>query len=145
MNASIARDKQDICLGPVDEFPPGSRRIVKLGSVTVGVFNVQGVFYAIRNFCPHEGASLCLGRLTGTNESTDQCGEYNWGREGMILRCPWHAWEFDLRTGESLFNAKLRVKTYAASIRDGQVWLGEKAKTESGKEPSGKSGVKEAV
>ncbi len=129
MNAQQASVKpKEICLGPIEDFPAGTRRIVDLGNVSVGVFHVEGRFYALRNYCPHEGAELCLGKLTGTNEPTDRCGEYQWGREGMILRCPWHAWEFDLASGESLFNPKLKIKTYEVTLRAGEVWLGEKSR-----------------
>jgi nitrite reductase (NADH) small subunit len=124
--STLTSAKTTVCLGPVEEFPAGDRRIVQLGKVSVGVFNVQGQFYAVRNYCPHEGAELCRGKLTGTNEPTTKCGEYHWGREGMILRCPWHAWEFDLSTGESLFDSQYRIKTYEVSIHDGQLWLAEK-------------------
>ncbi len=126
MNTTSSTTRQEVCLGPTEEFHDGARRIVQLGNVSVGVFRVNGAFHAVRNYCPHEGADLCLGKLTGTNEPTHQCGEYQWGREGMILRCPWHGWEFDISSGESLFNAKYRIKTYAITIRDGQIWLAEK-------------------
>ena len=109
--------------GPASAIPPGGRRIVQAGKVSIGVFNVGGTFYAIRDFCPHEGAALCRGRLSGTNLPVEQCGDYQWGREGMILRCPWHGWEFDLETGCALFDAALRVKTYAVEVRDGTVWI----------------------
>jgi len=122
--------KKEVCVGTVKDLPPGARKIVQLGSASVGVFNVKGSFFAIRNYCPHEGAELCRGKLSGTNEPTDQCGEYCWGREGMILRCPWHAWEFDLETGVSIFDEKFRVKTYSTSIRDGKLWIEEKKKTD---------------
>ena len=44
-------------------------------------------------------------------------GEYAWAREGEILRCPWHGWEFDITTGRSVFNPhKTRVKTYEVTV-----------------------------
>lgn len=114
--------------GPVATLEPGGRRIVQAGKISIGVFHVNGAFYAIRDFCPHEGAALCRGRLTGTNLPVDQCGDYQWGREGMTLRCPWHGWEFDLETGRAVFDPALKVKTYPVEIRDGTLWivLGEK-------------------
>lgn len=119
---------KEVCLGPVSEFPEGTRRMVKLGSISIGVFNVEGRFLALRNYCPHEGAELCLGKVTGTNEPTDRCADYQWGRDGTILRCPWHGWEFDMTTGESLFDPVLRIKTYAVSTRNGVLWLHERMK-----------------
>jgi nitrite reductase/ring-hydroxylating ferredoxin subunit len=44
-------------------------------------------------------------------------GEYTWAREGEILRCPWHGWEFDITTGRSVFNPhKTRVRSYEVTV-----------------------------
>lgn len=54
--------------------------------------------------------------ITGTSLPS-QVGEYVWAREGEIIRCPWHAWEFDILTGRSIFNPhKCRVKSYEVSV-----------------------------
>ena len=46
-----------------DDVPPGGRKIVAVGGREIGVFNLGGTFYALRNICPHRGAPLCRGRL----------------------------------------------------------------------------------
>ena len=98
------------------ELPPGARRIVQVGSRSIGVFNVNGELYALRNACPHQGAPLCQGSIRGTMAESKP-GEYRWEREGEILRCPWHGWEFDITTGKSVFNPhKTRVRTYGVTI-----------------------------
>ena len=100
----------------VSELPPGERKIVEVEGRSIGVFNVGGSFHALRNVCPHQGAPLCLGSLGGTALESAP-GEYAWGREGEILRCPWHGWEFDVRTGRSVFNPhRTRVKRYEVSV-----------------------------
>jgi len=44
-------------------------------------------------------------------------GEYRWGREGEVLRCPWHGWEFDITSGRSIFNPhRVRVRTYEVTV-----------------------------
>ena len=45
----------------VEDLPPGERKIVKAGPRSIGVFNVYGEYYAIRNSCPHQGGPLCVG------------------------------------------------------------------------------------
>jgi 3-phenylpropionate/trans-cinnamate dioxygenase ferredoxin subunit len=98
------------------EFPIGAKKIVQAGNKSVGVFNVHGKLYAIRNVCPHQFAPLCLGRVTGTT-APSKVGEYIWERDGEIVRCPWHGWEFDITTGRSIFNPhKVRVKTYDVTV-----------------------------
>lgn len=99
----------------VSELPPGRRRIVRVNGREIGVFNVKGVYYALRNLCPHQGAPLCLGELTGLAVS-DEPGEIEWTRAGEILRCPWHGWEFDILNGRTIFKSKARVKTYDVRI-----------------------------
>src|SRR5207253_10095481 len=82
----------------VDEIPPGGRKIVRVEGREVGIFNLDGEFYALKNSCPHQAARVCLGRIVGTSLPSDVY-EYRYGEEGRILRCPWHAWEYDIRTG----------------------------------------------
>lgn len=102
-------------VGNVAELPPGSRRIVRVNGREIGVFNVKGKYYALRNLCPHQSAPLCLGELTGLAVS-DEPGEIEWTREGEILRCPWHGWEFDISNGSTIFQSNARVKTYDVQV-----------------------------
>jgi nitrite reductase/ring-hydroxylating ferredoxin subunit len=100
----------------VDEIPPGGRKIVEVAGRSIGVFNIGGEFFALRNQCPHAGGPLCEGVLSGLLRS-DAPGEYDYVRRGEILRCPWHQWEFDVRTGQSWFDpVKTRVRRYETSI-----------------------------
>lgn len=109
----------------VDEVPPGDRKIVKVAGRSVGVFNVGGEFFALRNQCPHEGGPLCEGYLSGLLLS-EEPGKYEYSRKGEILRCPWHSWEFDVRTGQSWFDpTKTRVKSYQAAVEKGQTLLSD--------------------
>jgi 3-phenylpropionate/trans-cinnamate dioxygenase ferredoxin subunit len=107
----------------VDEIPPGDRKIVKIAGRSIGVFNLGGEFFALRNQCPHEGGPLCEGYLSGLLLS-EEPGEYEYSRKGEILRCPWHSWEFDVRTGQSWFDpTRTRVKSYQAAVEKGQTLL----------------------
>lgn len=103
-------------VGRVSELPPGERKIVQAEGRSIGVFNVHGRFYALRNSCPHQAAPLCLGAIKGMTLPSKP-GEYIWAREGEILRCPWHGWEFDITTGRSIFNPhRMRVRTYEVTV-----------------------------
>ena len=99
------------------DLPPGERKIVSIGKREVGVFNIDGSFYALRNICSHRGAPLCQGRLRPLMVSP---GAYQLDRErdAEILKCPWHQWEFDIKTGRALYDERLRVKTYRV-VREG--------------------------
>jgi nitrite reductase (NADH) small subunit len=111
-------------VGTVAEIGPGQRKIVDVEGISIGVFNVGGMFYALRNRCPHQGAPLCLGSLKGTTLPSPP-GEYVWARDGEILRCHWHGWEFDVTNGRSIFNPhRVRVRSYEVTVEAG-VPLGE--------------------
>lgn len=101
------------------ELPRGSRTVVEVAGRSIGVFNVGGEFFALRNRCPHQGGPLCLGPLTGFVVG-EVPGEYRVTRAGEILRCPWHGWEFDVRTGQSWFDpARTRVRSYHVEVVSG--------------------------
>lgn len=103
----------------VDEIPPGQRKILEVAGRSLGVFNIAGKFYALRNSCPHQGGPLCQGRLTGFLEASVP-GEYEYRRKGEILRCPWHGWEFDVKSGQSWWNpTQKRVRKYKVRLESG--------------------------
>ena len=99
---------------------------------TVGVFNVGGTFVAVLNVCPHELAPVCLGPVRGTTLPS-MPGEYRWGRDGEILACPWHGWEFDLLTGRALADPRKRLRRYPVRVREGMIFVTLRAR---GHEPS---------
>jgi 3-phenylpropionate/trans-cinnamate dioxygenase ferredoxin subunit len=106
-------------VGTVAEIPPGTRKLVEVAGRSIGVFNIGGTFFALRNRCPHQGAALCTGQL-GSAVTSQGPGDYEVARSGEILRCPWHGWEFDVRTGQSWFDpAKVRVKSYETAVAPG--------------------------
>src|SRR6185312_1923597 len=101
------------------EIPPGSRKLVQLGERSIVVFNIAGELFALSDKCPHKGGSLSKGKLTGLVESSTP-GEYAYSRPGEIIRCPWHNWEFDVRTGRSWCDPKrMRLMNYAVTVEPG--------------------------
>jgi len=109
-------------VGRADEIAPGSPKIVAVAGREFGIFNLHGKFCAVRNLCPHQGGPLCRGTLSGTTLPS-RPGEYLWGGEGEILRCPWHGWEFDLASGAALFDPKVRVRVYPVELQAGELLL----------------------
>jgi nitrite reductase/ring-hydroxylating ferredoxin subunit len=100
----------------VDELPPGQRKVIDVDGRSIGVFNVNGKFYALLSRCPHKAAPLCLGVLKGLVTGPEPY-RYEIEREGEILRCPWHGWEFDVTNGRSIFNPhRVRVKSYDVAV-----------------------------
>ena len=109
----------------VGDLPPGERKVVNLEGREIGVFNIKGEFYALRNRCPHQGGALCKGRLSGF-VTAKVPGEYEYTRKGEILRCPWHGWEYDIKTGQSWVDpASVRVRSYDVEVASGAQIEGE--------------------
>jgi 3-phenylpropionate/trans-cinnamate dioxygenase ferredoxin subunit len=103
----------------VGEIAEGGRKLVSVAGREIGVFNLKGEFYALLNRCPHAGAELCKGLMIGLAES-DAPGHYRLTHHGEFLRCPWHGWEFDIRTGQSWFDPKrVRTRAYKATVASG--------------------------
>lgn len=112
----MPRTKHRICR--TADLPPGEQRIVEIEGRSIGVYNVDGGYHAIRNQCPHQLAPLCRGHIGGTT-LPGKVGEFHYGMEGRVVRCPWHGWEFDVTTGRSLFNPhRCRVKSYTVYCED---------------------------
>src|SRR5678815_5269027 len=109
-------NKQRYVVARTAEIPPGTRQIVELGGWSIGVFNVHGRYVAVLNVCPHEFAPVCPGRMGGTTLASAP-GEWIWGREGEILACPWHGWEFDLLSGACLTDRR-RLRLYEVIVED---------------------------
>jgi nitrite reductase (NADH) small subunit len=98
------------------ELPAGDRKIVELEGRSIGIFNIDNSYYAMKNVCPHYKAPLCKGEVTGMPLPSEP-GTFIWAREGEIVRCPWHGWEFDITTGKSIYNPhKWMVKTYEVTV-----------------------------
>ena len=106
----------------VDEMPPGSMRLVPIGKFGVGVYNVDGKFSAIVNYCPHRGGPMCFGHLTGETTPGEKPYSIEYSRENELIKCPWHGWEFDLNSGDAVA-ASVKVRTYEVVIEDDNVVL----------------------
>jgi len=104
------------------DLSPGESLVRNLDGVSVGVFNVAGRFFALQNRCPHRGGALCQGPVTGTTLPTGDF-RYVYGREGEIVRCAWHGWEFEIATGRSLIDPSIRARTFPVEVDAGDVYV----------------------
>lgn len=109
-------------VGRADEIAPGERRIVTVANRSIGIFNVKGSFYALKNSCIHDQAPVCVGNIEGTLLPSAP-GEYIHGMEGQVLRCPWHGWEFDITTGCALFDPETKLMSYPVTVENGRILI----------------------
>lgn len=89
-----------------NEIAEGRAKLVKVLGVELGLFRVGGEYRAYRNVCPHAAAPICGGRVTAS-----------------VLRCPWHGWEFDLRTGAHVSHPAERLQSYRVEVEDGRLFV----------------------
>jgi nitrite reductase (NADH) small subunit len=119
--APLAQGRERV-VATVDEIPPGTSKIVEIGRFGVGIFNVDGRFYAIANYCPHEGGPLCTGRARGRSVvNNDIAGGASAIREGEFIYCPWHQWGFELATGTTVVKPEWSIRTYPVRVVDQQI------------------------
>lgn len=108
-------------IGPQAEFEGDGCRIVTVAGRSLGIYKVADGFLAVRNVCPHKGAALCRGPVDGTMVPTEP-DQYAFDPDRLVLRCPWHGWEFALDSGQGVYGAAgYRVALYRAYAEDGNV------------------------
>jgi|SRR5579862_5019604 len=109
----------------VEDVPIGGCLIVDVGGREVGIFNVNGEFHGLLNRCPHVGGPLCRGELLGLIQS-DGPGDVRIDLSRTFLVCPWHGWEFDVKTGQSYFDPdRTRVRHYPVEVENGAAIVNE--------------------
>jgi nitrite reductase/ring-hydroxylating ferredoxin subunit len=97
------------------------RKVTVDGREMCVVRTVAGV-YAFGATCPHQGAPMCEGRIRGTMDPSPR-NQYQFGQDGEVIACPWHGYEFNVRTGESVHEViRGRLGAYPVQLRDGDVF-----------------------
>lgn len=108
----------------VEDLPTGAHRVVKVGNLEIGIFNVHGQYYALPNVCIHQWGPLCTGRVAGTLIATEETDwKRAWVREGEVVICPWHSMEYDITTGQCLGHPRIRLRQYPIHVEDGKVMV----------------------
>jgi nitrite reductase/ring-hydroxylating ferredoxin subunit len=101
------------------DIKDGDHIVVEINGRSVGVFHIDGEFYGLLNRCPHRGGPMCEGMIVSYLES-DKPGEVRLDRSRSLLECPWHGWEFDIKTGQSFFDPRgTRLRPYPVNIERG--------------------------
>ncbi|SRR5260221_9747856 len=107
-------------VGPLEDFAPNEIRVVEVNGREIGIARWQGEVYALRNVCPHQAGPVCSGRLlAGIGSKT--VGSLEAQLESPVVACAWHGWEFQLTTGQSLWDPNFRIRTYDVQVRDGRL------------------------
>ena len=106
----------------VYKFDEGERVIADIQGREIAVFHSNGEFYALSNYCTHQGGPACEGLLSGTLD-VDEDDELIWSCEDEIVACPWHGWEFDITDGSHTASDRYRLPTYDVQLIDGELYV----------------------
>jgi nitrite reductase/ring-hydroxylating ferredoxin subunit len=107
--------------GRPEDYDDGAVRILVAGGREVGVVRWGDDFYAVRNVCPHQAGPVCAGLVRPGIVSNGRPGELELDVNAPILACPWHGWEFDIRTGKMILGGAQAVRTYPITIEAGRL------------------------
>ncbi len=109
------------------EMKDGDVRIVRQDRTEVGIYRHDGVFYAYRNHCLHQGGPACEGIIR--NKVVDLIGPdrdflgQTYDESEPHIVCPWHGWEYKLKTGECAPDPRMRLKRYEVVQREGGIYV----------------------
>lgn len=96
-----------------DELLPGSVTGAQLGPIRVAVVRARdGSLHALAAKCLHQGGPLELGPTYG-HHMTSEVSQYRIDSDRDVLKCPWHGYEYDIRTGRTVFDEKRCLPTFA--------------------------------
>lgn len=88
----------------LSDVAPGTAKTVDVNGQLIALFNVDGEIFALDNTCLHQGGPLGEGML-----------------EGDVVTCPWHMWEYNVRTGEKVGHPELKVSKYEVQVENGEI------------------------
>ena len=95
-----------VLVAPVEELVDGSRKIIQVDDLSIGVFHHRGRWIALHNSCLHRGGPICTGAL-----------------EGDTITCPWHGYQYNLPDGKLLLDQSAALPMYPVEIVDGMVQI----------------------
>jgi nitrite reductase/ring-hydroxylating ferredoxin subunit len=108
----------------VDEFEGEHARVVReIDNREIVVFEVDGEFHALLNYCIHEGAPLCEGSVSGAVTVGDDEWTLEYDGDRPTVACPWHEWTYDLETGENVLDPEYAVPSFDTVVEDGEVFV----------------------
>ena len=114
-------------VGKASDIKEGDRKVVTAGKREIGIFHKGGAFYAYSNTCLHQGGPACEGLIM--HQVEDVIGpDKTWvgqkfSEDRVNFVCPWHGYEYDIKTGECVPDRKLKLKKYNVVRRGDDIYV----------------------
>lgn len=118
---------QEYSAGKAADYGDGDRKVIVCGDMEVGVFKIDGEFYAWHNRCAHRAGPVCQGRIMKrvlepvAEDRTVRGMEYDEAETNIV--CPWHGYEFSIKTGHHQGSSRFRLRKAEMTIRDGEIYV----------------------
>src|SRR5918999_5293463 len=112
-----------IVVGVKEDVLEGGRVVVDVDGVEIGIFRLDGALYAWENRCAHAGGPICQGKLMNRVVERLDADKRSLGddfSDELHIVCPWHGYEYDVRTGEHPADSRLRLRHIAVEERGGE-------------------------
>jgi nitrite reductase/ring-hydroxylating ferredoxin subunit len=113
--------------GKVTDYADGDRKVVDCGELEVGIFKIDGEFFAWHNRCAHRAGPVCQGRIMKrvvepvADDRTIRSQEYHPSETNIV--CPWHGYEYNIKTGQHQGNSRVRLRKADITIREGEIYV----------------------
>ncbi len=118
---------QEIFVTDVNEIADRERKVIEGGGFEIGVFRLGDEYFAWESNCPHQGGPICQGRIMNrVDEVIDEGGRshgYRYVEEDVHIICPWHGFEFNIRTGQHPGDPETKLRGFDVTVSDGEVYV----------------------
>ena len=125
--AAAEKAAKDVFVAADKDIAEGGRKVIVAGDLEVGVFRAGGELFAWLNVCPHAGGPVCQGRTMKRVEEKLDANRRSLGIDNvdgtLDIICPWHGFEFDVRTGRHVGLSRIRLKGFPVNVRDGAIYV----------------------
>ena len=88
------------------EIPLGTGKEITVQDRVLAVFRTDDAFHVLDGICPHAGGPLGAGTLTGS-----------------IVTCPWHGWQFDVKSGENQITRSICQPRIPLLVQENRVFV----------------------
>lgn len=107
-----------------DDFTAeGARVIAEIEGQEIAIFYLDDEYYALANYCIHQGGPLCEGKVRGQMTAGEDRWSWEFDTENKVVECPWHGWLFDVKDGYNTADSGKRTPTYEVEVSDGDVYV----------------------
>ena len=117
----------DLYVGKENEFADRDRKVVVQGDLEIGVFRLDGEFYAWENHCSHQGGPVCQGKILAKVEEVIGADRTSHGlafsKDKVHIICPWHGYEYNIKTGRHPGDKNVRLKSFPVKVAGGDVYV----------------------